>query len=54
MILPGLVLNSTALRAQHYSGNSFRIAGATSTITAGLNDYEIKLLGSYKRYIRSS
>ena len=40
------------------SGHSFRIGGATSASVAGLNDYEIKLIGRwssdcYKRYIRS-
>ena len=46
------------LDPQHYSGHSFRIGGATSATIAGLNDYEIKLLGHwssdcYKRYISS-
>ena len=46
------------LDPQFYSGHSFRIGSATSATIAGLNDYEIKLLGRwssdcYKRYIRS-
>ena len=53
------LLRLTGLDPHHYSGHSFRIGRATSTAVAGLNDYEIKLLGRwssdcYKRYIRSA
>lgn len=53
-----MLLRLVGLDPQHYSGHSFRIGGATSATIAGLNDYEIKLLGRwssdcYKRYIRS-
>lgn len=52
------LLRLVGLDPHHYSGHSFRIGGATSATIAGLNDYEIKLLGRwssdcYKRYIRS-
>ena len=52
------LLRLMGLDPQHYSGHSFRIGGATSPTIAGLNNYEIKLLGRwssdcYKRYIRS-
>ena len=52
------LLQLVGLDPQHYSGHSFRIGGATSATIAGLNDYEIKLLGRwssdcYKRYIHS-
>jgi len=52
------LLRLVGLDSQHYSGHSFRIGGATSATIAGLNNYEIKLLGRwssdcYKRYIRS-
>ena len=52
-----MLLRLVGLDPQHYSGHSFRIGGATSATIAGLNDYEIKLLGRwssdcYKRYIR--
>ena len=52
------LLRLVGLDPQHYSGHSFRIGGATSATIAGLNDYEIKLLGRwssdcYKRYICS-
>lgn len=41
-----------------YGGHSFRVGGATSAASAGLNDYEIKTLGRwssdcYRRYIRT-
>ena len=46
------------LDPRKYSGHSFRIGGATTASIAGLNDYEIKMMGRwssdcYKRYIRS-
>ena len=52
------LLRLTGLDPHHYSGHSFRIGGATSTAVAGLNDYEIKLLGRWSSdccrcYIRS-
>lgn len=52
-----MLLRLVGLDPYHYSGHSFRIGGAQSSSIAGLNDYEIKLLGClssdcFKRYIR--
>jgi len=52
------LLRLAGLEPNAYSGHSFRIGGATSASIAGLQDYEIKLMGRwtsdcYKRYIRS-
>lgn len=52
-----MLLRLVGLDPHHYSGHSFRIGGAQSSSIAGLNDYEIKLLGClssdcFKRYIR--
>lgn len=53
-----VLLRLLGIDSRSYSTHSFRIGGATSAATAGLKDYEIKLLGRwtsdyYKRYIRS-
>ena len=52
-----ILLRLLGLDPHNYSRHSFRIGGATSTSTAELNDYEIKLLDRwssdrYKGYIR--
>ena len=46
-----MLLRLVGLDPQHYSGHSFRIGGATSASIAGLNDYEIKLLGLVLRLL---
>ena len=52
------LLRLVGLEPQEYSGHSFRIGGATSASVAGLQDYEIQMIGRwssdcFKRYIRS-
>ena len=53
-----LVLSAIGIDPKGYTGHSYMVGGATSAAAAGLQDWEIKLMGSwnsdtYQQYIKA-